>query len=169
MRLLGEYLEMQFILAKIIQRITFHHESVQAITETVVSRNWEADHGSERNYRYSNDLDVSNRWKVDGVPVEDFSGSTSVDIPPAKIQEMMTEMRCVHEHKKKLSSCQCFMTLNGENQATGKTVLRILSMLRIMLENSRKGIGRFLGLDQKRMERNSRIQTKWRMGRSCCS
>ena len=33
---------------------------------------------------------------------------------------------------------------------TEKLVLRILLWLLIMLENSRKAIGRFLGLDQKR-------------------
>ena len=37
-----------------------------------------------------------------------------------------------------------------KNKATEKIALRILLMLRSMLEISRKGIGRFLGLDQKR-------------------
>ena len=44
-------------------------------------------------------------------------------------------------------------------------VLRILSSVPNMLENSRKDIGRVLGLDQE-MVRNSHIRTEWRMG-SC--
>ena len=48
------------------------------------------------------------------------------------------------------SSCQCITTLNVVNKAIDKIVLRILLMLRIMLANSRKDIGRFMGLDQKR-------------------
>ena len=47
------------------------------------------------------------------------------------------------------SSLQSVTTLNGGNKATEKIVLRILPTLRIMLENSRKGIGRFLGLVKK--------------------
>ena len=47
-----------------------------------------------------------------------------------------------------LSSRQCFTTLCGKNTETEKSVLRILLLLQIMLENSRKDIGRFLGLDQ---------------------
>ena len=48
-----------------------------------------------------------------------------------------------------LSSCQCITTLYEEKKETAKLVLRILLLLQIMLENSRKDIGRFLGLGQK--------------------
>ena len=48
------------------------------------------------------------------------------------------------------SSCQCTMTLYGENEETKRRVLRIVSKLRSMLEVSRKDIGRFWGLDPKR-------------------
>ena len=44
-----------------------------------------------------------------------------------------------------LSSCQCITTLYGEKQETEKLVLRILLLLQIMLENSRKDIGRLSG------------------------
>ena len=40
------------------------------------------------------------------------------------------------------------MTSIGENEGTENMVLRIKEMLQIMLENSRKGIGRFQGLDR---------------------
>ena len=52
--------------------------------------------------------------------------------------------------KDELSSCQCVTTLYGKNKETEKLVLRILLWLQIMLENSRKDIGRFLSQDQKR-------------------
>ena len=48
------------------------------------------------------------------------------------------------------SLCQCITTLNGENKGTEKLVLRILLMLQNTLKNSRKGVCRFSGLDQKR-------------------
>ena len=56
------------------------------------------------------------------------------------------------------SSCQCKTTLNGENKGTEKFVLRILLMLQIMLENSRKGIGRSRAWIRKEVVRNSRTQ-----------
>ena len=41
--------------------ITFHQESVHALIETVVSSNWETDHGSDRHYRYFSDrLEAAN-------------------------------------------------------------------------------------------------------------
>ena len=52
--------------------------------------------------------------------------------------------------REELSSCQCITTLYGEKKETEKPVLRILLLLQIILGNSRKDIGRFLGLDQKR-------------------
>ena len=60
MRLYGEYLcpslfKLQFIMEKIIPRITFHQESVYAIIEIVVSSNWETDHGPDTHYKYSSD------------------------------------------------------------------------------------------------------------------
>ena len=45
------------------------------------------------------------------------------------------------------SSCQCTMTLIGQDEETKKIVLRTLSELLSMLENSRKDIGRFWCLD----------------------
>ena len=41
------------------------------------------------------------------------------------------------------SSCPCRTILYGENEETKKIVLRILSKLQNMLENSRKEVGRF--------------------------
>ena len=49
-----------------------------------------------------------------------------------------------------LSSCQCITTLYGEKKESEKLVLRIHLVLPIVLGNSLKDIGRFLGLDQKR-------------------
>ena len=55
MRLYGEYscpllFKLQFILGKSFRDFTFHQELNLALIETLVSCNWEADHGSERNY-----------------------------------------------------------------------------------------------------------------------
>ena len=47
-----------------------------------------------------------------------------------------------------LSSRRCITTLSGDNKGTEKIVLRILSMLRIMLKNSRQCICLLLGLFQ---------------------
>ena len=41
------------------------------------------------------------------------------------------------------SSCQCTVTLIGQNEETKKIVLRMLSELLSMFEGSRKDIGRF--------------------------
>ena len=49
-----------------------------------------------------------------------------------------------------LSSCQSITTLYVEKKETKKLMLRSLFRLQIVLENSRKDIGRFKGLDQKR-------------------
>ena len=52
--------------------------------------------------------------------------------------------------KEELFSCQCITTLNGDKKWTEKPVLRILFWFQSMLDNSREGIGRFLGLEQRR-------------------
>ena len=52
--------------------------------------------------------------------------------------------------KDESSSCQCITTLYVEKKETKKLVFRTLLLVQIMLENSRKDIGRFLGLDHKR-------------------
>ena len=61
-----------------------------------------------------------------------------------------------------------FMSLKNdiewENNETEKMVLRILLMLRTMLENSRQDVGRFSGLDQKEVVRNSRTQNPMENG-----
>ena len=48
------------------------------------------------------------------------------------------------------SSCQCTLTLYGENEETKKNVLRILFKLQSMLEDSRRDIGGVGCLDPKR-------------------
>ena len=48
------------------------------------------------------------------------------------------------------SSCQCTTTLYGENEETQKSVRKIQLTLRIILADSRAGIGHFWGLDQGR-------------------
>ena len=48
------------------------------------------------------------------------------------------------------SSCQCTMTLYGENEEIEKTVLPILSMLQHTLERSRKDVCHFWCLDARR-------------------
>ena len=48
------------------------------------------------------------------------------------------------------SSCQCTLTLYGENEETKQIVLRILFRLESMLEDSRRDVGGFGGLDPKR-------------------
>ena len=62
----------------------------------------------------------------------------------------MADPRNLSFLRDELSSCQCITTLHGEKKETEKPVLRILQLLKIMVENSRKDIGRFLCLDQKR-------------------
>ena len=47
------------------------------------------------------------------------------------------------------SSCQCTMTLTGENEGTEKIVLRMLTELLSTLEDSREDIGQFLVLDRR--------------------
>ena len=92
----------------------------------------------------------SNRPGTDGVRVENFPGPTTPEIP-AETQRMMTEIKCEPEHFQRVL---IFMSMYNDiewcNKATEKIVLRIFVMSRIMFENSRKGIGRFLALDQKR-------------------
>ena len=59
------------------------------------------------------------------------------------------------------------MTLIGENEETEKIVLRMLTELLSMLEDSREDIGHFWRLDRRRGEetvRNSYQQTWWTMG-----
>ena len=67
-----------------------------------------------------------------------------------EIQKMMTESKREPEQFKGSSSCQCTMTLIGENEGTKNIVLRLLSESLSMHEDSRKDIGRFWGLDPKR-------------------
>ena len=59
---------------------------------------------------------------------------------------------CVNESKWKegSSSCRCTMTLYGENEETRRIVWRILSKLQNTLEDSRKDVGHFWGLDARR-------------------
>ena len=48
------------------------------------------------------------------------------------------------------SSCQCATTMHGESEETQKIVLRMLTELLSMVEDSREDIGRFQGLDRRR-------------------
>ena len=52
--------------------------------------------------------------------------------------------------KEGLCSCRCLMTLYGENEETERNVLRILSKMENMLENSSKDVGHLWGLEAKR-------------------
>ena len=64
---------------------------------------------------------------------------------------MMTEMKCTPEQfQGRVIFMSMYNDIVGEKKETEKPVLRILLWLQLMLENSRKDIGRFLGLDQKR-------------------
>ena len=70
----------------------------------------------------------------------------------AEIQKMMTEMKCEPEQfQGRIIFMSMFYDIVWEKKETEKLVLRILLWLQIMLENSLKDIGRFLGLDQKRI------------------
>ena len=52
--------------------------------------------------------------------------------------------------KEGLSSCQCTMTLIGQNEEIKKFLFGMLSKLLSMLEDSREDIGRFQGLDPRK-------------------
>ena len=78
--------------------------------------------------RYLKDMDP-NRRGADGVWVENLPRSHYIGI---EIQKMMTESKC------------------EQNEETKKIVLRMLSVLLSMLEDSREDIGRFQGLDPRR-------------------
>ena len=92
--------------------------------------------------------------RIDGEPTEfewkNFPGFTTLQIL-AEIQTMMTEIKCEPEqfHGRIIFMSMFYGIVWGEKE-TEKLVLRILVLLQIMLENSRKDICRFLGLDQKR-------------------
>ena len=58
------------------------------------------------------------------------------------------------------------MTLNRRTRKP-KHVLRILLMLRILLENSRQDVGRFSGLDQKRNGTESMSTNLMENGENC--
>ena len=93
--------------------------------------------------RYLKDVD-----RIDGEQMEfewtNFPGFTTLQILD-EIQKMMTERVNQSNSKEGSSSCQCTMTLVGENEETKKFVLRMLSELLSMLEDSREDTGRFLG------------------------
>ena len=85
-----------------------------------------------------------------GFEWKNFPGFTTLGILD-EIQKMMTESRCEPEQRKgRIIIMSMKIDSEWENKGTEKLVLRILLMLQIMLENSRKGIGRFSGLDPKR-------------------
>ena len=87
----------------------------------------------------------SNRRRADGV-----RGFTTLQIL-AEIQKRMTEMECEPEQfqGRIIFMSMCNDIAWREKKETEKPVLRILLWLQIMLENSRKDIGRFLGLDKR--------------------
>ena len=65
---------------------------------------------------------------------------------------MMTDMKCEPEQfQGKISSCQCTTTLYGKTREPRKLYCEFFdAFCQIMLENSRKDIVRFLGVDQTR-------------------
>ena len=92
--------------------------------------------------RYFKDLD-----RIDGEPMDfawkNFPGFITLGI--------LIESQCEPGNSQEgSSSCRCTMTLIGENEETKKIVLRMLSELLCMLEDSREDIGRFWCLDRKR-------------------
>ena len=92
---------------------------------------------------------ASDRRGTDGVRVEKFPRIHYI-VNSREIQKMMTESKREPEQFKGSSSCQCTMTLIGENEGTKNIVLRLLSELLRMHEDSRKDIGRFWSLDPRR-------------------
>ena len=90
--------------------------------------------------RYLKDLD-----RIDGEQMEFecniFPGFTTLQILD-EIQKMMTESKCEPEQFKGRLIFMS-MTLIGENEETKKIVLRMLSEVLSMLEDSREDIGRF--------------------------
>ena len=59
------------------------------------------------------------------------------------------------------------MTLVGENEETEKIVLRMLTELLSMLEDSREDIGHSRAWIGEEMVRNSCQQTWWTVGQNC--
>ena len=69
----------------------------------------------------------------------------------AEIKKMMTEMKCEPEQfQGRIIFMSMYYDIVWEKTQTEKSVLRILLWLQIMLENSRKAVGRFLSRGQKR-------------------
>ena len=89
----------------------------------------------------------SNRWGTSGIRVEKFPRIHYIGTLD-EIQKMMSVNRS--NSKEGSSSCQCTMTLIGENEGTRIIVLRMLSEVLSVLEDSRKDVGRLWGLDPRR-------------------
>ena len=114
--------------------------------------------------RYRKDLD-----RIDGEPMaferNNFQGFTRLGILD-EIQKTMTESKCELEQFKGRIIFMS-MSLIGQKLGNKKDVLRMLSVLLSMLEYSRKDIGRFWCLGPRRLVRNPRQQTWWRMEENC--
>ena len=105
--------------------------------------------------------------RIDGEPIEFewtiFPGLTTLGILD-EMQKMMTESECEPEQFNKIIFMSMTLTLIGQNEATKNIVLRMLSKLLSMVEDSRKDIGRFWSLapgSEKKMVRNTSPQTRW--------
>ena len=86
--------------------------------------------------------------RIDGEPMEFewkfFSGFTTLGILD-ETQKMMTELMCEPKHLQGRIIFMSTMTLIGKNEETMKIVLRMLTELLNMLENSCEDIGHFQG------------------------
>ena len=99
--------------------------------------------------RYFKDLD-----RIDGEPME-FEWKPSHDSLHCRFSTRfkswwLNQSVNLSNSQEGSSSCQCAMTLMGENKETKEIVLRMLSELPSMLEDSREDIGRFQSLDRRR-------------------
>ena len=116
--------------------------------------------------RYLQDLDG-----IDGEPMEfewkNFTGFSTFEILD-EIQKMMTKSKCEPEQfKGRIIFMSMYNDIDWNKRGNRKTVLRILTDLLSMLEDSRKDIGHFQAWIGEEMVRNSCAQTRWRMGKNC--
>ena len=109
---------------------------------------------SKHGRRFMNSRQHRELDRIDGEPTEFewniFPRFTTLQILAENLF-MVTEIKCEPEQfQGRIVFMLMFHDIYGKKKETEKTVLRILLLLQVMLENSLKDILRFLGLDQKR-------------------
>ena len=91
---------------------------------------------------------MDNKWNSSGkFPRIDYIADPRRD---SKDDDWMNQCVIQCNSKEGLSSCQCTMTLIGQNEEIKKFLFGMLSKLLSMLEDSREDIGRFQGLDPRK-------------------